>query len=196
MDWHAIFVPTIDLTEIFLRGTIIYLFLFFLLRLLRREGGQIGIADVLVVVLIADASQNAMASDYKSITEGIVLVATIAFWDCFLDWLGYHSPLVQRLLRSPPLLLIKDGEIQRRNLRQEMISIEELTSQLREQGIDAVSRVKRCYLEGDGRISVIDSMLPNRSPERSSGGSQSCERNSAALCSSSFSVHGRRFQRA
>jgi len=63
--------------------------LFFLLRLLRREGGQIGIADVLVVVLVADASQNAMASDYKSITEGIVLVATIAFWDYFLDWLGY-----------------------------------------------------------------------------------------------------------
>lgn len=156
MDWHAIFVPTIDLTEIFMRGTIIYLFLFFLLRLLRREGGQIGIADVLVVVLIADASQNAMASDYKSITEGIVLVATIAFWDYLLDWLGYHSPLVQRLLRSPPLLLIKDGQIQRRNLRQEMISVEELMSQLREQGIDAVSKVKRCYLEGDGRISVIE----------------------------------------
>ncbi len=156
MDWHAVFVPTLDLTEIILRGTIIYLFLFFLLRLLRREGGQIGIADVLVVVLIADASQNAMASDYKSITEGIVLVATIAFWDYFLDWLGYHSPLVQRLLRSAPLLLIKDGQIQRRNLRQEMITIEELMSQLREQGIDAANRVKRCYLEGDGRISVIE----------------------------------------
>jgi len=52
--------------------------------------------------------------------------------------------------------LIKDGLIQRRNLRQEMISVEELMSQLREQGIDAVSRVKRCYLEGDGRISVIE----------------------------------------
>ncbi|HQT30004.1 MAG TPA: DUF421 domain-containing protein [Thiobacillus sp.] len=155
MDWHALFVPTIDLWEIFLRGTIIYLFLFFLLRVLRREGGQIGIADVLVVVLIADASQNAMASNYQSITEGIVLVSTIAFWDYLLDWLGYHSPLVQRLLRSPPLLLIKDGQIQRRNLRQEMISVDELMSQLREQGIDAVSKVKKCYLEGDGCVSVI-----------------------------------------
>lgn len=155
MDWHALFVPTIDLLEIFLRGTIIYLFLFFLLRVLRREGGQIGIADVLVVVLIADASQNAMASNYQSITEGIVLVSTIAFWDYLLDWLGYHSPLVQRLLRSPPLLLIKDGQIQRRNLRQEMISVDELMSQLREQGIDAVSKVKKCYLEGDGCVSVI-----------------------------------------
>jgi hypothetical protein len=43
---------------------------------------------VLVVVLIADAAQNAMASEYKSITEGLILVTTIVFWDYFLDWLG------------------------------------------------------------------------------------------------------------
>jgi uncharacterized membrane protein YcaP (DUF421 family) len=155
IDWHSLFVPSVSVVEIFLRGTLVYLFLFILLRILRREAGAIGISDLLVVVLIADAAQNAMASDYKSITEGVVLVSTIMFWDYFLDWLGYRFPRILRLLRPAPLLLIKDGRIQRRNLRLEMITEEELLGQLREQGIENVEEVKKSYLEGDGHISVI-----------------------------------------
>lgn len=155
IDWRALFIPTVSLAEIFLRGTLVYLFLFVLLRILRREAGAIGISDLLVVVLIADAAQNAMASDYKSITEGFVLVGTIVFWDYFLDWLVYRFPASRRLLLPAPLLLIKDGQIQRRNLRQEMITKEELLGLLREQGVEKVEEVKKCFLESDGHISII-----------------------------------------
>jgi uncharacterized membrane protein YcaP (DUF421 family) len=149
------FVPSLNLGEIFVRGTVVYLFLFALLRVVRREAGALGISDLLVVVLIADAAQNAMSSEYKSITEGLVLVATIAFWDYFLDWLGYRFPAVRRLLRPAPLPLIKDGRIQHRNMRQEMITEEELMGQLREQGVENVEEVKKSYMEADGHISVI-----------------------------------------
>src|ERR1700749_2698388 len=97
IDWNSVFVPTVSLLEIVLRGTLVYLLLFFLMRVLRREAGALGISDLLVVVLIADAAQNAMSSDYKSITEGAVLVGTIIFWDYSLDWLGYKVPP-----RAPP----------------------------------------------------------------------------------------------
>ena len=157
IDWKSIFIPSMSVAEIFLRGSVVYLLLFFILRFLRREAGALGISDLLVVVLIADAAQNAMGSEYKSITEGAVLVATIAGWDYFLDWLGYRFPRVGRLLRPAPLLLIKNGRILKRNMRQEMITEEELMGQLREQGIEHVNKVKKCYLEGDGRISVIAS---------------------------------------
>lgn len=100
---------------------------------------MIGIADLLVVVLIADAAQNAMASEYKSITEGAILVLTIIFWNYAVDWLGFRFPALQRLTR-PPLLLIKDGEMLFRNMRQEMITTEELNSQLRQQGCRALLR--------------------------------------------------------
>lgn len=155
IDWASTFVPTIHLAEIFLRGTIVYLFLLFILRILRREAGAIGIADLLVIVLIADAAQNAMASEYKSITEGLVLVATIAFWDYFLDWLGYRVPAIRRLLRPAPMPLIKDGRLIKHNLRKEMITEDELMGQLREQGVEHVDEVKKAFLEGDGHISVI-----------------------------------------
>ena len=155
IDWHSLFVPSMHLGEVVLRGTVVYLFLFFLLRIMRREAGHLGISDLLVVVLIADAAQNAMASEYRSITEGVILVATIALWDYFLDWLSFRVPALQRLLRPAPLLLIKNGRLQRQNMKREMIQEEELMAQLREKGIRSAGEVKECYLEGDGRISLI-----------------------------------------
>ena len=155
VDWKSVFVPTVSLAEIVLRGTFVYLVLFFVLRVLRREAGALGISDLLVVVLIADAAQNAMSSEYKSVTEGAVLVGTIVGWDYFLDWLGFRFPAFGRLLRPAPLPLVKDGRMLRRNMRAEMITREELMSLLREQGVESLGEVRRCYLEGDGHVSVI-----------------------------------------
>jgi uncharacterized membrane protein YcaP (DUF421 family) len=155
IDWHSLFSPSVSIAETLVRGTVVYFFLFVLLRVLRREAGALGISDLLVVVLIADAAQNAMAGEYKSITDGLILVTTIALWDYVLDWLGFRVPALSRLLHPAPMLLIKDGRLQRRNLRQEMISIDELMTKLREQGVERVEDVKKSYLEGDGHISVI-----------------------------------------
>jgi hypothetical protein len=155
IDWESMFVPTLSLIEMFLRGSLIYLILFFMLRIQRRETGDIAMADILVIVLIADAVQNAMADEYKSIPEGLVLVASILFWDYILAWLAYRFPRIRRLIHPAPLLLIKDGRMIRRNMAKEMIAEDELLSQLREQGIDDMKQVKECYLEGEGHVSVI-----------------------------------------
>jgi uncharacterized membrane protein YcaP (DUF421 family) len=155
IDWKTAFVPTIHLAEIFLRGSLIYLALFFALRFLRRQAGGLSIADLLVVVLVADAAQNAMASEYKSITEGLLLVATIMFWDFVIDWFGHRFPRWEWLIRPGPLPLVKDGRVLWRNMRREMVTEEELMSQVRQQGAKDITQVKEAYLEGDGRISVI-----------------------------------------
>lgn len=156
VDWEALLIPEHSLVEIFLRGTIVYIALFCILRFfMKRQSGVIGIADLLVIVLIADAAQNAMANEYKSLTEGICLVLTIVFWNFAIDWLGYHVPAMGRFTRPPPLVLIKDGRMLRRNMRQEMITTEELMSQLRQQGIEDPSEVKNAFIEGDGQISII-----------------------------------------
>lgn len=155
MDWDAIFVPNVPVGEIILRGTLVYLVLFFVLRVSRRETGGVGISDLLVIVLVADASQNAMAGEYQSLSDGLILVSTIVFWDFFLDWLGYRFARVERLLRPAPLLLVRNGRMLRQNMKRELISEEELMGQLREQGISRLEEVKRCYMEGDGHVSVV-----------------------------------------
>lgn len=156
VDWHSVFVPGTPLVEIVVRGTVIYLALFGLLRLvLRREAGAMGITDLLVVVLIADAAQNGMADDYRAIPDGLVLVGTIVFWSWALNWLGFRFPRIQRFVHPAPLPLVKDGRMLRKQMARELITEDELMSQLRLQGASDLSQVASAAMEGDGRISVI-----------------------------------------
>ncbi|HET6594672.1 MAG TPA: YetF domain-containing protein [Anaerolineales bacterium] len=156
MDWKSLFLPDVPLLEIILRGSVLYITLFVLLRVvLKRQAGSLGMTDLLLITLLADASQNAMAGGYNSIVSGIVLVCTIIFWSYFLDWLGFRVPWFGRLVEPAPLPLIKRGKLLRRNMRHELITEEELMSQLREQGLDDFAKVKEAYIESDGHISVV-----------------------------------------
>jgi uncharacterized membrane protein YcaP (DUF421 family) len=141
--------------EIIVRGTVIYLVLFALLRfLLKRESGTTGVTDLLVVVLIADAAQNAMSGQYTNITDGVLLVAVIIGWSFLLDFIAYHVPAAARIIRPQPLLLVRDGRMLPRNMRRELVTEEELRSLLREQGVDNLARVREARMESDGQISV------------------------------------------
>jgi uncharacterized membrane protein YcaP (DUF421 family) len=163
VDWRSIFVPSTPILEIVVRGTVMYLALFVLLRLvLKREAGALGVTDLLVVVLIADAAQNGMADDYTSIPDGLILVGTIVFWAWALNWLGFRVPLIQRLVQPAPLPLVRDGRLIRRNLEKELITEGELMSQLRLQGVADLSEVVAAHMEGDGRISVVQRDGSNR----------------------------------
>jgi uncharacterized membrane protein YcaP (DUF421 family) len=156
MNWSELFLPTVPLVEIVIRGSAIYLALFLGIRVfLKREVGTVGLADLLFIVLIADATQNGMASDHRSIGDALVLVATLLAWNYSLDWLAFHHPAFERIIQPPPLLLVKNGTMIWRNMRRELITKEELLSQLREQGVDEVSEVKLAHMENNGRISVI-----------------------------------------
>lgn len=163
------FVPTGSIGEVVIRGTIMFLGMFALLRVFRRQAGSVGIADLLVIVVIADAAQNGMAGESKSITEAMILVGTIVLWDWFFDWLGFKSQFWGRVLAPEPLLLIEDGKTIKKNLDKEFITEDELLSQLREQGIEEFGPVKKCYLESNGHFSVLTE-LPSAGRRKSKGG--------------------------
>ncbi|MBS1793055.1 MAG: DUF421 domain-containing protein [Acidobacteria bacterium] len=155
IDWQSVFVPTESLLEIFVRGTIMYLVMFALLRVFRRQAGSVGIADLLVIVVIADAAQNGMAGDSKSVTEAVLLIGTIVGWDYFFDWLGYKSKLFERIFEPAKLKIIEDGRFLRANMRKEMITVGEVLSQMRQSEIEHVTDVRLGYLESDGHFSFI-----------------------------------------
>jgi uncharacterized membrane protein YcaP (DUF421 family) len=153
--WQDAFMPTHSVLEMFVRGSIMYLVIFALLRfVLKRQTGGLSTPDILLVVLLADAAQNGMADEYRSVTEGIIVVCTIIFWNFTIDWLQFHFPAIERILRPAPLLLIKNGRVLRRNLRQELVTMDELMSHLRQEGATNPQEVKRAYMEPDGTITV------------------------------------------
>jgi uncharacterized membrane protein YcaP (DUF421 family) len=151
----------------FVRGTLMYMALFLIFRfLMKRQTGLIGIADILVVVVIADAAQNAFAKEYHSIVEGIILVCTIVLWDFVINWTSYHVPAMAKVLQPKPIPLIKDGVVIRRNLRRELMTMDELESQLRKQGIERIADVRAAHMEDDGDISIVPEELkkPQKRP--------------------------------
>jgi uncharacterized membrane protein YcaP (DUF421 family) len=156
VDWNDLLIPTHSIAEMVVRGTAMYIAMFLIFRfVMKRQTGSIGIADILLIVIIADAAQNAFAREYRSLSEGVVLVLTIAGWAFLIDWLAFRFPALSSLLQAPPLPLIRNGKILHRNLRQEFITREELESQLRKQGIEHVADVKAAWMEGDGDVSII-----------------------------------------
>jgi uncharacterized membrane protein YcaP (DUF421 family) len=112
-------------------------------------------SDLLVLVLIADAAQNAMADDYTSLASGSLLVATIIGWSFALDWLAYRVPGIGRIVHPEKAPLVQNGRLIRPTLRREMITEEELMSEIRLQGVERLEDVHAVYLEGNGEISVI-----------------------------------------
>ncbi|SMP71521.1 DUF421 domain-containing protein [Noviherbaspirillum suwonense] len=156
VDWAEAFALGLSPLELFARGTAMYWFLFFIFRFfVRRAVGSVGVADILILVIVADAAQNAMSGEYNSVSDGFVLVGTLIFWNVLLDRLSFRYPAFRRFAAAPPLCIVRDGKMLRRNMRKEYITEDELLSQLREQGVDSLDKVKDVYLETDGNFSVI-----------------------------------------
>lgn len=156
IDWSEVFGLGLPVAEIMARGTAMYWFLFVIFRfLVRRDVGAVGIADLLILVIVADAAQNAMSGEYTSVTDGMILVATLIGWNIALDWATYRFPALRHLVEPSPLELIKDGRMLTRNMRKEFITEEEIWSKLREAGVDSLDQVEQAYMEADGQISVI-----------------------------------------
>lgn len=155
-DIGAAFTPDVSLLETVIRGIVVYFGIFILLRVvLRGRTSAVTVSDLLVLVLIADAAQNAMASNYLSITNGLVLVATLVVCSVTVDWLAFHYPAVRRFVHPERKPLVINGRIIRRTLEEELMTEGELLTQLRLNGAESAEEVKAAYLEGNGEISVI-----------------------------------------
>jgi len=163
VDLSALFAVNLSPLELVLRGTLIYWFLFLVFRfVLRRDVGGLSMADTLLLVIVADASQNALAGQYTTVTEGIILLSTILGWNLLLDWLAFHFRLFALFAYPRTLLLVRHGQFITRSLRRQLLSPDEVMSKLREQGIAHLREVRHAYLESDGEISVVRYRDDNR----------------------------------
>lgn len=156
MDLTALFQPSVPLVELFLRGTVVFLGLMLLLRVVgQRESGGLGLTDLLVVVLIADAASSGLTGDADTLADGFLLVLTILAWSIVLDAVAYRWPRLGRILKARPKPLIEDGRLNARVMRRELMTEVEVFAQLRLHGIQDISNVHRAYLEPNGMISVV-----------------------------------------
>lgn len=156
MGWHEFLMPSTPILELIARGGITYLMLVLLFRIVgRREAGGLGITDLLVVVLVADAAGAGMAGESNTVADGMVLTVTMLFLSVVLDAAAYRWPRFARVIKARPRPLVRDGRFNYRLMRNEFMSEEEALAQLRIHGISDPSLIKSAYLEPNGMVSIV-----------------------------------------
>jgi uncharacterized membrane protein YcaP (DUF421 family) len=145
-----------SLPDVVIRTAIVYLFLVVALRLAgKREIGRLSILDLIVLLVIADAVQNAMVGENTSLAGGLVAAGTLVVLDRLIKLGADRSPRLRNLLESEPRLLVRDGRVLHKALREEGVDEDELAAALRAHGLSDVGNVSIAVLETDGSISVV-----------------------------------------
>ncbi|HEX7127933.1 MAG TPA: YetF domain-containing protein [Thermodesulfobacteriota bacterium] len=155
-DWGRVLGPDAPLLETFVRVTIVYFVLILVMRVvLKREAAGLSVRDLLVLVLVADAVQNGLAGPYASVANALLAGITLILWDYALSAVEYRWPRVRRFLEPSPLVLVRDGRLLRHNMAKELITEDDLLTQIRQQGYERIEQMRLVVMESDGRISVI-----------------------------------------
>jgi uncharacterized membrane protein YcaP (DUF421 family) len=147
--------------QIVVRTVAIYAAILLGLRLMgKRQLGQMNVADLVVILLIANAVQNAMVGSDVSLVGGIVAAVTLLVVNFGITRLLERNPFAERVLEGTPTLLVKDGVFVVPNLRREGLVRDEVEMAIREHGIADEHGVRVAYLEPDGTVSVIPAEAP------------------------------------
>lgn len=142
--------------EILLRTFVVYMTVLVLLRLAgKRELGQMTPFDLVVILVIANAVQNAMTGGDNSLVGGILAASTLTITNIAVGRWGSRVPLFRRLVAAEPTLLLRDGKPLQQALDRERIDVEELEMAARQHGIASLADVTAAVLEEDGSISII-----------------------------------------
>lgn len=135
---------------------IVYLFIIVALRLFgKTEIAQLSVVDLVFILLISNAVQNAMVGPDASLAGGLVAATTLFVMDLLFKTCLYRIPWFNKLLQGSPSVLIRQGRVNRRNMQHAMLTEDELMEALREHGVEYIKDVDLAILEVDGNISVL-----------------------------------------
>lgn len=143
--------------DIAIRATIVFFMLFVVLRVMgKRQLGQMTPFEFVALVVLGDFVQQAVTHNDFSITAATLAVVTFAFWSLVLGWVSFYSPFARRVLEGEPRVIVNNGKIDRKMLRRDKITADEVLSEMRLAGIAHLEQVEWAILEPSGKISFIE----------------------------------------
>ncbi len=162
---HALFSPHESFLALTVRAVVVYSFLLVALRLSgRRELGQMTSFDLVLLLVISNAVQNAINAGDNSLVGGVVSAVTLLALNWAMGWATYRWRWAERLLEGRPLRIVSDGRVHFGAMRRELITLSELRSALRKQGVMRVADCAAVILEPDGTLSVRRKDVEQASP--------------------------------
>ncbi|MCX6237224.1 MAG: DUF421 domain-containing protein [Bacteroidia bacterium] len=163
-----------DLSEgylkIVLSSVAVYLFIIVAIRLFgKKELAQLSIIDLVFILLISNAVQNAMVGSDSSLTGGLVAASSLFIVNYLFKYLLYRFPKLGNIVQGTVLLLIYKGQMNVTNMLKARISSEELLEAVREHGVSEIREVDLAVLEIDGNISIISNEYKHRTVRKRKG---------------------------
>lgn len=156
--------------QIIISCFVVYLFIVIAIRLFgKKELAQLSVVDLVFILLISNAVQNAMVGPDNSLTGGLVAASALFVTNFVFKYLLYRFPRFNRIVQGEPLLLIYQGKINHRNLDKAKITLSELEEAVREHGVSLVEDVDLAVLENDGNISVLSDDYRTRTTKKRKG---------------------------
>jgi uncharacterized membrane protein YcaP (DUF421 family) len=142
--------------EFILRAVVVYAVVLGMVRLSgKRALGQITPFDVLLIVLLGNAVQNALLGKDTSLGGGLLLAATLIGINYGVGWLSTRSAKVEKLVEGEPVLIARDGQVLASVLKRELVTRADLEAAMRQQGCTHISEVSMALLEINGHITIV-----------------------------------------
>ena len=154
--------------DIVVRSVAIYLFILLAIRLFgKKELAQLSVIDLVFILLISNAVQNAMVGSDTSLSGGIIAALALFATNFILKKLLFRSKKISEIIQGKAIMLIYEGVLQEQNLKSSEITMEELEAAVREHGVQSFSKVKLAIMEVDGNISIVSNDFDNQTTHRS-----------------------------
>lgn len=145
----------------------VYIFIIVAIRLFgKKELSQLSVVDLVFILLISNAVQNAMVGSNSTLVGGLVAAGSLFVVNYLFKLLLYRFPKFGRLLQGEPLLLIYKGVINSPNLAKAKLTLDELKEAVREHGVALLEDVDLAVLETDGNISIISNDFKHKTVKK------------------------------
>jgi len=142
--------------EFVLRAVVVYVVVLLMVRVAgKRTLGQFTPFDMLLLVLLGNAVQNALLGQDTSLGGGLLLAATLIALNYFVGWITTRSPAVERVIEGEPVVLARHGHVLQKVLQRELVSKADFAKAMRDAGCDDVDDVDLALLETNGHITII-----------------------------------------
>ncbi|QSX74072.1 DUF421 domain-containing protein [Lysobacter arenosi] len=142
--------------EFVFRAVVVYVVLLAMIRMSgKRTMGQLTAFDMLLIVLLGNAVQNALLGKDTSMTGGLLLAATLIILNWLVGFITSRSKTAERILEGVPVVLVRNGHVYRDVLKRELVNRDDLAKAMRESGCSDIERVRLALLETDGRITIM-----------------------------------------
>jgi uncharacterized membrane protein YcaP (DUF421 family) len=153
--------------QIIISCVVVYLFIIIVIRLFgKKELAQLSVIDLVFILLISNAVQNAMVGPDNSLLGGLVAAGTLFLINFLFKYTLYRFPKLGRIIQGEAIMLIYRGQLNHKNMAKVKITLDEIKEAIREHGVSLIEDVDLAVLEIDGNISVLSDEYKKRTTKK------------------------------